>query len=66
MSLHASPMRRLLRRLLVVLSGLIVVPIVLLAVGTFVPAIPYLGTVGEGMLELAARMQAALLAKRGR
>lgn len=27
---------------------------------------PYLGTVGEGMLELAARMQAALLSKRGR
>ena len=27
---------------------------------------PYLGTVGEGMLELAARMQAALLGKRGR
>jgi ABC-type Fe3+-hydroxamate transport system substrate-binding protein len=27
---------------------------------------PYLGTVGEGMLELAARMQAALLARRGR
>jgi ABC-type Fe3+-hydroxamate transport system substrate-binding protein len=27
---------------------------------------PYLGTVGEGMLELAARMQAALLAQRGR
>jgi acetyl esterase/lipase len=54
MSLHASPMRRLLRRLLVVLSGLIGLPIVLLAAGTFVPTMPYLGTIGSLVVPLLA------------
>ena len=54
LSVDTSRTLRLWRRLLVVLAGAVVLPITLLAFGTFFPAVPYLGTVGSLMLPLLA------------
>src|SRR6187455_1987451 len=42
------------RRLFVLFGGLLVLPSAALALGTFLPAIPYLGTAGSALLPLLA------------
>ena len=54
LSVDTSRTLRLWRRLLVVVASAVVLPITLLALGTFFPAVPYLGTVGSLMLPLLA------------